>query len=493
MRILYSLPVSWGNAEKLSLGACSDGRTSRRADLGRLCSLLPFSRSRVYKRKGGGNRGSKRSRTYAESPWRRLFFGTCVGYVQGRGGKRSANSDGAVRKVPHSHSVSASCGRAFIFRFAISLVLTAALLFLCRINASAEYADGVSINEKTRELYGELELDELYELLPEGARELIGDVSKAGSSPFFTPDGIGKWILEVISSALRLGLRGFGRVFALILIASLMKKYCDAIGRAGLSQSGELAFSVAASLVFLNLIRDDLSRLTEFFMWAKAFFTAAVPVMTALYGMGGNVASAAANGAAMTVVLSVSELMSSSLVVPCVKLCFGLSVAGSITGEREFSPVSSFLSGAVSKLCIFFMTLISSGFFFKNILSATADGLAVRSMKFAASAFIPIVGGAVSEATSTVVSAISVLRSSFGAFGAAALAVLFLPLLVRLYMQKLGLYLCSCLCTLLGMKNGAALCTEISGAYSLCISAAVSVSLCLFLFCAIFAKTACVI
>jgi len=66
-------------------------------------------------------------------------------------------------------------------------------------------------------------------------------------------------------------------------------------------------------------------------------------------------------------------------------------------------------------------------------VASVADGVALRTGKFTAKAFIPVVGGMFSDAFETVAGASLVLKNSIGAFGAVALIVLCCFPLLKLF------------------------------------------------------------
>jgi stage III sporulation protein AE len=69
--------------------------------------------------------------------------------------------------------------------------------------------------------------------------------------------------------------------------------------------------------------------------------------------------------------------------------------------------------------------------------AAVADGVALRTGKFTAKAFIPVVGGMFSDAFETVAGAALVLNNSIGLFGAIAIVVSCLFPIIKLFVITL--------------------------------------------------------
>lgn len=86
-----------------------------------------------------------------------------------------------------------------------------------------------------------------------------------------------------------------------------------------------------------------------------------------------------------------------------------------------------------------FMTVLS----FQTLLSARTDSLSTRSIKFAASNFIPLIGTAVGEAFKTVSTGVDYLKAYVG--GAVSLSLFFVafPIIAKLFVVKMLITLCA--------------------------------------------------
>ena len=62
------------------------------------------------------------------------------------------------------------------------------------------------------------------------------------------------------------------------------------------------------------------------------------------------------------------------------------------------------------------MTIFVSLLTIQNLIGVAADNAGTKAVKFAVSNFIPVVGGALSDAYTTVQSCVKVLKSGVGAF-----------------------------------------------------------------------------
>ena len=97
----------------------------------------------------------------------------------------------------------------------------------------------------------------------------------------------------------------------------------------------------------------------------------------------------------------------------------------------------------------------------QSIISTAADGAGTKAAKFVVSSFVPVVGGALSDALTTVQGCIKLLKSGVGAFGLLAAAFIFLPVILQCCLWILSLNLCAGFGDIFALK-------EISGLLRAC-------------------------
>ncbi len=101
------------------------------------------------------------------------------------------------------------------------------------------------------------------------------------------------------------------------------------------------------------------------------------------------------------------------------------------------------LSGIIKKIYVFALSFIGTVFSgivtLKGVLSDGADTLGARSIRFVVGNSLPVVGGTVSETYSTLITSLSLIKNTVGAFGIITVAITVLPTLLRLIMWIIAL------------------------------------------------------
>ena len=79
----------------------------------------------------------------------------------------------------------------------------------------------------------------------------------------------------------------------------------------------------------------------------------------------------------------------------------------------------------------------------QTVVSSAADGAGAKTVRFMVSAFVPVVGSALSDAIGSVQSSVKLLKSGVGAFGLLATGAIFLPAALECLIWLLTLTACA--------------------------------------------------
>lgn len=196
---------------------------------------------------------------------------------------------------------------------------------------------------------------------------------------------------------------------------------------------GVCSFALVRSLCSaVETARETIGQLTS-------FFTALSPVMGAVSLAGGATCVGASGAAFASASFLIIDWVLTWCLMPVSAVLFALgllSALGAQVGVDELAERVRSVFLWILGLCA---TLFAAALTFQSVLSAAADDTAQRAVRYAASGMIPLVGGAVSGALSTLMGSLSYVRSVVGVGGAAALLSLGLPFLVRLFAYRLCL------------------------------------------------------
>ncbi len=265
-----------------------------------------------------------------------------------------------------------------------------------------------------------------------------------------------------------------GRILAVSLIYCAMQLICT--DENSLSES----FGTVSIICVMTLMADSLSSAYEALKDSidaiNSFMITYIPVYTAVTTAGGYAASAGVYSASTIVVCETTEIISSKLLIPLLSAVTALTMISAIDPKIK---VSGF-AGSISKLTTWLLATVM--LIFVGLLSiqgatgGAADNLAAKTLRFAASSFIPVIGGSVSDAFTAVRGGMGVIRAAVGGFGVIAVFLTALRPFLLLISMKLTLWAGRIINELLGLQRTADFLKSINSVLSICTSVLITIT-----------------
>ena len=298
-----------------------------------------------------------------------------------------------------------------------------------------------AVDENQQELYG---IDGLEGALPDSARDAVGDL-EVDDSPNIRDKLSGVWesFKGRLAGALRESLGCTASVLLIVLICSVFTAVFD---YDRLPEYIMLAGCVGITAVTVgdvkSLIAMGAAALTELSDFSKAL----LPTLCTAAVSSGAISSAGAKYAATALFMDVLITVANSVIVPLIYAYIVSVIASCALGNDTLSGVTRL----IQRLCVLLMTGLTIAFTaylsITGAVTGTADALATKMTKTAISAALPVVGGVISDAASTVVVGAGILRNAVGIFGLLAVCAICVAPFAALGAQYL-LYKLAAACT----------------------------------------------
>lgn len=238
-------------------------------------------------------------------------------------------------------------------------------------------------------------------------------------------------IIGLFTESLKQPLSMLGKIIAICVLCSLAQSMMPV--NAGMLKVFR-TISVLSSVTVIydsiysgfQMITDSLDRMSEFML-------AYIPVFSSVSAAGGSVASGGSYYALTLVLCEIIAAVSNKILMPFLSIVLAVSLVAAINPELSFCGAASSIKKCVQWILGGLMTIFTGLLTIQSITGSAADSLAARTVKFTASSFIPIIGGAVSEAYSTVYGSLGVIRSGTGTIGIIIICIIVLkPILIIL-------------------------------------------------------------
>lgn len=260
---------------------------------------------------------------------------------------------------------------------------------------------------------GIIDETELSDAAPKGVSEAIGGIDGAAD----TESALSKlWdeLVQTVSDSLSSVLCRALSVIAVAVICGILtvfregERVPDWIELSGCAAISVICLADLGS--YISMCRDALNDIS-------VFSQSLLPALCTLSAASGALTSAGVKYAASALFMDMFITAATELILPVILAFTALSAAAAAFDGSSLAK----LCKVMKKLCVIMMTLLATGFTaylgISGTISGTADAMTVKAAKTAISTALPVVGSVVSDAASSVLGGIELLKSTVGVFG----------------------------------------------------------------------------
>ncbi len=249
-------------------------------------------------------------------------------------------------------------------------------------------------------------------------------------------------VRDKLSGDITAPIRLLTSILAVIIFTAVMQSAGESFfdkGRAG-GMYDLICVTAAAAVIVPQLVlvyEGALSAIEK----TGSFLLVFVPMFSGITVAAGGIASGSLYN---MMILAASELivkLSDSFLVPVLSITAVFAISGSIFPNASVNGIAELLKKTATWGLTIAMTLFTGFVTLKCSLTAKADGAASKTAKLVISGFVPVVGGAVSEAYSTVRSGLEVIRGTVGVGGSIAIVMFMLPPILKIMAFRLVLWI----------------------------------------------------
>lgn len=303
------------------------------------------------------------------------------------------------------------------------------LLWMCSLSVFAA---------STEELYGQQMTasgaDRLTEQLPADTKELLEQLELDSLQPqSYTGLSLSR-VLEGVLSLLREQsdgpLQALATLLAVVAMSALFSHLEGAATGNALRQTYQGVSTLAAGGALLVPLFSLLQTVERAVDSVAVFMAAYVPVYAGVLAAGGSAVGAVSYQTTLLMAVQLLTGLCRSVILPLLLVSLAMGCTGAVTDGFSLETISAAIHKyslwGVGLLCTLFSGLLS----LQQMVAAAGDSLGRRAVKFTLSSFVPVVGGLVSEAYSTVLGCAGLLRSTLGVFGLVATILVVAPTLI---------------------------------------------------------------
>ncbi len=298
--------------------------------------------------------------------------------------------------------------------------------------------------------------DELLGELPDDAQDLMERTGLHGIDYkellALSPEAFFREIWGLVKERIRLPLTVFGAVLGTVLLCAMLDGLKTSLWEGTLSTvfAAVAVVCVAASIVspIIDCITTTAAAIRDYSNFVLAF----IPIFSSIVTVGGQAVTATTHTAFLFMACQVVSQVVAGIFVPLMGVYLAFCVVGNLAPGVDVSAVAGAIKSAVSWALGLLLTLFVGLLSLQTMVASGSDTVASKAAKFLIGSFVPVVGGALSDAFVATQGYLRLLKATVGVFGILIALMTFLPVFLQTVLWYFTVNLAGAVSEMLGVK-----------------------------------------
>ena len=319
-----------------------------------------------------------------------------------------------------------------------SLLVFIIFLILFPIQVKAESNNNIDWYESTKDLMSEYvnelntsEWTPYLKYIKEEGVDVFGNESAveiimqlvSGQFTFSWKDCLSK-LVKIFFRELTLNLVLIVKSIVIAIFCGIFKNMNDSFNNPSV---GEVGYFACYSIVMILVVQSFISILTigkTSIDKMSNFMQLLFPVLIGLLMSIGNFSTAAILQPAIGVLVGSIGSVLTRFIFPLITLSAVTTLLNQVSERIQIKNLGKLLNNLCTWTLAFIFTLFISILAIQGVLTASVDGITIRTAKFAADTFVPIVGKMLSQSLDAIVGCALLVKNAVGAAGLIILTLL---------------------------------------------------------------------
>lgn len=332
-----------------------------------------------------------------------------------------------------------------------SLKVFAALLILLFLNVAVCFAVGEKTTDDYSSFYESSGADRLDDTLPEDIKDSLDsagiDIADWQSLLSPSPKKLVSMFGDMARGSFSKPIKDMVLIAGIVILVGLIK------GTAAAENFSEPLNTVIGCAVAITVFASSAGVISQGVSAVKAtsdFMLALIPVLAGIITAAGNPTLALTYGSFAMAAAQAAAQTAGNVIMPLCGAFSAFGVSASVSPELKLTKLAEMIKKLAIGVLSFAAAAFSAVLGLKSLLAGSADTLTSKGIKLALSSAVPIVGGALSDAYSSIIGSVALLKSTVGVFGVIAVVLMDLPVILQLTARILLLKLLGVLSSSMG-------------------------------------------
>ena len=283
------------------------------------------------------------------------------------------------------------------------------------------------------ELYEKFKTDDLMQNIPYQAEELleqnIDDITSPENLITMTP----RQIKNIVTEKAIQEFAEYRSQLLSITAAVLLSAVLSALGSNGkINDIFDLVCILAITALLIDPVFSCIQHSCDTIRELSKFMLLYIPIYTSVIVSSGAVGSASVY---QTSVMAAAQLLgqtSGKIFVPMMHSYMLISLSGVIGKYKGIKSIATSIKKIINGGLVVAATVFTGVLSVQSFVSSAADTVSAKTVKLLAGSFVPIIGGAFSDALTALQGSMKIIKASVGGIGIAVVLLTFLPALIKI-------------------------------------------------------------
>lgn len=220
------------------------------------------------------------------------------------------------------------------------------------------------------------------------------------------------------------------KIVGIAFVCSILKNMQNSYG----GTTSEIAFFVCYMLViilivscFTNISSICIATIKKL----SGFMNVTIPVIMTLAVTTGNVATVFTLQSVMLAMVSVISGVVSNFIIPIITISTIINLVANISNQISVEKLSKFFKKYSMHLLEIMMIIFAGVLSIEGSLASTVDGVTGKVAKTVVANGVPVIGKLISDATESVIGAVSVTKNAVGTIGILIIALIVISPVIK--------------------------------------------------------------
>lgn len=258
----------------------------------------------------------------------------------------------------------------------------------------------------------------------------------------FSFSDIADYLKEMIADGVKKPLYSCGIILLIIILSSFFQGFRESVNDSEMISLLSTVSALVIAVLLVSQLKYSISSACAAISVCADFIFAFVPAFCIIVATSGNTVTAFSTNTLLLSLAQALNFISENIFLPLSNCFLAVGICSGIRSELNLQQLifnlKKYLTTAISVCATAFVSILS----IKTAVSARADAIGLRSMRFAINSVVPVIGGAISEGLLSIQAYSSLIKSSVGIVGIIAVLTVFVPPVLNVSFWRLFLSLC---------------------------------------------------